>query len=391
MRYRLAKVLLCAAFGGLCIAAQANTTELPLTAQTDLSIPPPEFAAAPLAATPAALAPRIALLLPLHSASLLQAANAVRAGFMAAHDHEQDEAEVDVIDTGDTPAEIVDSYTQAVAHHDIIVGPLSRSGVSALIQGNVVNRPTIALTQPEGESALPPQLLAIGLSIEDEARQAAIWMAAERKINKVFVVSTSAAWQRRAANAFAAQWQQKGKDAQLLELPAGGGFLEAKGLAELKNRLQAEGPAMIFAALDARQAKQLRAIVGSDAPLYGTSQLNPLALPDWDTAERTNDLDGARFLDLPWQLQSDDAAVMSYPRMEVTSNEGRSADLERLYALGIDAYRIAHEIGANQNSFTLDGVTGKLSVRFWPGSSTFSRIEDRAVYQHGVPVVIDAH
>lgn len=397
MLVRLAKVLLlCAMSGGLCIPAQANTTAplpfdaIPLQVQTDLAVPSPSFDV-PAASSPSRLPTRIALLLPLRSGALLQAANAVRAGFITAQERAQDDAIVDVIDTGDAPADILDAYEQALVHHDIIVGPLSRSAVTALVQGNAVNRPTIALTQPEmpaeGELKLPPQLLAIGLSIEDEARQAANWAATDKKSTKAFVISTAAAWQRRAANAFAAQWQQKGREAQAIELPAGGGYLEARALADLKDRLQGDVPALIFVALDARQAKQVRATVGSQLPMYGTSQLNPLALPDWETAERTAELDGVRFIDMPWQLPSDSPAVMGYTRMESGSGEARSADLERLYALGIDAWRVAHEIAESRTSFELDGVTGKLKVRFGEGSPAFSRTEQQAVYRRGAPIM----
>jgi outer membrane PBP1 activator LpoA protein len=400
MLVRLAKVLLlCAMSGGLCIPAQANTTApsygaIPLQVQTDLAVPPPSFDI-PSLSSPSRLAPRIALLLPLRSSALLEAANAVRAGFIAAQEREQDDAIVDVIDTGDTPPDILDAYQQALVHHDIIVGPLSRSAVTALVQGNVVNRPTIALTQPEmpaeGELKMPPQLLAIGLSIEDEARQAANWAATDKKSAKAFVISTAATWQRRAANAFVAQWQQKGREAQAVELPASGGYLEARALMELKDRLQADTPALIFVALDARQAKQVRAAVGNQLPMYGTSQLNPLALPDWETAERTAELDGARFIDMPWQLPTDSPAVMGYARMGTSGGEVRSADLERLYALGIDAWRITHEIAENRTSFELDGVTGKLTVRFGEGVPAFFRTEEQAVYRRGAPVMANQH
>ena len=42
---------------------------------------------------------------------------------------------------------------------------------------------------------------------------------------------------------------------------------------------------------------------------------------------------------------------------------GESADLERLYALGIDACRIAQEMARGRTGFDLDGVTGKLTVQ----------------------------
>ncbi|WP_242489815.1 penicillin-binding protein activator [Noviherbaspirillum cavernae] len=347
-----------------------------------MSIPPPAFEF-PSTTPPA----RIALLLPLRSGPLLQAAEAVRAGFLAAWEREREGVTVDVIETGDAPQDILATYAEAAAQHDIVVGPLSRSGVTALAQGNAISRPTIALTQPElpteGELKLPQQLLVIGLSIEDEARQAANWAATDKKVGKAFVIATATAWQRRAAHAFAAQWQQKGKEAEIIELTASSGYLEAKGLSELKGRLQSDQPAVLFVALDARQARQVRAAAGRELPLYGTSQLNPLALSDWETAERTGDLDGARFFDMPWQLQSDHPAVMSYAHAEAGAEQKRSADLERLYALGIDAWRVAQAVAAKNNSFELDGVTGKLTVRFGQGAPSFVRVQQQAVYRQG--------
>jgi len=47
-----------------------------------------------------------------------------------------------------------------------------------------------------------------------------------------------------------------------------------------------------------------------------------------------------------------------YPRSEVAL----SGELQRLYALGIDAYRVMLEWLAGKRAFDLDGVTGRLRV-----------------------------
>ncbi|MFD2270432.1 hypothetical protein ACFS07_02920 [Undibacterium arcticum] len=120
--------------------------------------------------------------------------------------------------------------------------------------------------------------------------------------------------------------------------------------------------------------------------MYGTSQLNPYALPDWDTAERLPQLEQVHLLDLPWQLQADHSAVMAYPRTTLPADQRRSVDLERLYALGIDAYRVAREIAARHAHFEIDGVTGKLRVDFGAGATRFERIEQTAIYQDGAVV-----
>ena len=79
---------------------------------------------------------------------------------------------------------------------------------------------------------------------------------------------------------------------------------------------------------------------------------------------------------------------MVYPQ-----TAGRDADMERLYALGIDAFRIAHEIARNAQrkqsaDFKLDGVTGRLKVRFGDGPALFERRALPAVYKNGVPAPV---
>lgn len=414
MLYRLVKiVMLAAALGGLCAPMHANTTSpqpidglagMPHStggatiygrvAQTDLSIArdivfPPDTASASSAQNSASSGPsvRVALLLPLLSDTFRPAADAVRAGFLAAHEREKDGISVGIIETGDASQDILSGYTDAVARHDIVVGPLSRSGAAAVAQSGAVSKPTIVLAQldPSADTSVktPKQLLEVGLSIEAEARQVARWAGANKKLGKALVVSTDSAWQRRAAGAFAAQWEKQGKELNIVELTAFSGYLGAKELADLKKTLEADKPALVFAALDATQAQQLRAAVGNDIPMYGTSQLNPFTLTDRAIAERIAGLDGTRLLDIPWQLMPDHPAVMIYPRPAVVADQKRSADLERLYALGIDAYRIAREIALKRNSFELDGVTGKLTVRFGTDAPFFERTEQPAIYRDG--------
>jgi outer membrane PBP1 activator LpoA protein len=118
--------------------------------------------------------------------------------------------------------------------------------------------------------------------------------------------------------------------------------------------------------------------------------LNPIALSDWSTVERATELNGIRLLDIPWQLQSDHPAVMVYPRPVALSDQRRSADIERLYALGIDAYRVAREIALKRTSFELDGVTGKLRVRLDMPAPSFERTEQQAIYRDGIVMAVTA-
>lgn len=327
---------------------------------------------------------RIGLILPLRSAALAAPSEALRAGFMAAFERDQAGFEVHLIETGDNPQDTLDAYQAALADNDIIVGPLARSAVSALAASSLVSKPTIALNHPEVRGrSLPPQMLIIGLSIEDEARQVADWAASEQPAGPAVIITGTSAWQRRIAGSFAARWRELGRQAQQLVLTDTNGYLSEAALAQLRGQVDDIAPALIFSALDPSQAGQVRAATGSLLPFYGTSSINPGA----DPSITITDLIGARLLDLPWEVQPAQAAAMAYPRW---SGTGQALDMDRLYALGIDGFRVAREISLRHGgSFTLDGVTGNLTIDFGNGPSRFQRVHRAAIYQGGGFSLID--
>ncbi|SMP73275.1 penicillin-binding protein activator [Noviherbaspirillum suwonense] len=399
------RLIAAAMLAGLCALAQANTTAANaypadglMLAQNDISlmpggpvetesVPTPDVLTQPQdqAAAPRASGPvRIGLLLPLRSDSLRAAASMVRDGFVAAYEKSRDPGvSLTVIETGDAAQDVLDAYAGTLPDVDIMVGPLSRSGAAAVARRGTVDKPTIALTPADavGDNAgAIPQLLSMGLSLEDDARQAAEWAAADQPGAAALVVSTSTAWQRRAARAFQAAWQRRGQPAEMFELSAAGGNLSASALGQLQERLRIGRPGLVFAALDAAQARQLRESIGADLPMYGTSQLNPYTPQGWTAVEARADMNGVRFIDLPWLLRPDSAAAAGYNRPE----QARSADMERLYALGIDAYQVARGVAAQRGVFDVDGATGKLRISIGAGPARFERSASPAAYQDGI-------
>jgi outer membrane PBP1 activator LpoA protein len=324
---------------------------------------------------------RIGLMLPMRSEALGVPADALRAGFMAAYERDPTGFTVNLIETGDSAQDTLTAYAAAAEQNDIVVGPLARSAVSALAASALVNKPTIALNHPEARTravALPAQLLVIGLSIEDEARQVADWAGAEHPGGAAIIVSGSSAWQRRIATSFAAQWKKLGNTSQTIVLSDSNGYLSEAALGQLRTQVDAALPSLVFTALDASQAGQVRGVIGTDIPFYGTSSVNPGGDPGAAIAA----LDGIRLLDLPWEVLPAHQAVMVYPRWNTS---GRTLDMDRLYALGIDAFRVAREIALRPGAdFRLDGVTGQLSVSFGNGPARFQRVQPAAVYQGGV-------
>ncbi len=388
----------CEAPGRLCAPIESNTRATPQERPraADVLAPPP--APAPLpprveqpsmqtmpveqppgasAARPAAIT-RIALMLPLRSEALGAPADALRAGFMAAWERDREGFTVNLVETGDSPQDTLDAYAGALRQNDIVVGPLARSAVAALAASSLVSKPTIALNHPDAGGravSLPAQMLVMGLSIEDEARQVADWAAAEQPAGNAIIVAGSSAWQRRIASSFAAQWKQLGRSAQTIVLADSNGYLSEAALGQLRTQVMTAQPALLFAALDPSQAGQVRTAVGTDLPAYGTSSVNP------GSEAVISELDGMRLLDMPWEVQPSHQAVMVYPRWLGTA---RTLDMDRLYALGIDAFRTAREISLHPGSdFQLDGVTGRLSVSFGTGRARFERVQPAAVYQGG--------
>ena len=328
-------------------------------------------------AQPGASTARIALLLPLQSPGLGQAAEAVRAGFLAGHERDRAGIEVTVVPSGDSPESTLQAYASAAAQNDIVVGPLARSSVAALIAGNAVTKPTLALNHPQTDRPLPPQLLVVGLSLEEEAKQVADWAAKEHPAGRALVLGGKAAWQQRAAGAFNMRWSRQGRNNTTVELPSQDGYVDANALAELRSRMETDRPELVFAALDAGALRQVRSALGTSLPTYAISVANPGRAPGLSVPE----LDGVRLVDLPWTIQPDHPQVMVYPRPVDTD----SLDMQRLYALGIDAYQVARTLVQQPGTDSeLDGVTGRLSVRRSNGGWTLQRTETAAVYRDGI-------
>jgi outer membrane PBP1 activator LpoA protein len=382
---------------GLCAPGRANTSPgshgyaCPEPAPAPSYAPPPrEPEPAPVQTAPillpgqepaAGTAPaarngapvRIALLLPMNSASLGSAAESVRAGFMASVERDGAGTEVELVPTGDNVDDTLAAYSRAASSHDVIVGPLARPAVSALAARGTVSRPTVALNHPEARDAIPRGMVVAGLSIDDEARQAAEWAAREHPQGRVLILTGNAAWAQRAAGAFEARWSELGHTGQRFNLASVDGRADAAAMADLKQRLDIDPPELLFAALDVVELRQVRAQTGTAIPCYTGSAGNPGRAPGMGLPE----LSGLRVVDLPWLVRPDNQAVMLYPRPVEAEP---SLTMGRLYALGIDAFLVARELALRPGTpFVIDGVTGHLEV----DGTRLQRREATAVYRDG--------
>ncbi|MEN3351891.1 MAG: uncharacterized protein V7640_49 [Betaproteobacteria bacterium] len=301
--------------------------------------------------TAARVAPHIALLLPTGSEAFAKAAEAVRTGFMDASKKEPGAAPaVRLYPISDNPQSAIDAYVQAVAAGArIVVGPLTRNGVTALAtRGEVMTVPTLALNVPEALLAYPSNLYTLSLHVEAEARQVA-QLALRDGRRRALTITDQTPLGRRMRDAFVEEFQLGGGShvADHAYDP------DSTALERIRQSAAAGDPEMVFLAVDAPRARIIRPHL-SALPAYGTSQINPGV----NALIGFIDLSDVRFIDMPWALQPDHPAVSTYLR-----DTPRGADdLERLRALGIDAFRVAQELLADRRDFEIDGVTGRLTL-----------------------------
>lgn len=292
----------------------------------------------------------VALVLPLASPSFGRHADAVRQGFLAASKSQAASAPpVRVYAVNEDAQNLLTAYEQAVeSGAQLVVGPLTRNGVASLAASNLVNVPTLALNALDGRSPQPSRLFLFGLAIEAEARQVA-QMAFEDGRRNAFVISDDTALSKRMRQAFLDEFAAAGGSV-VAEFAYG---TDAVSLNRLRHAAGAGVADAIFLALDFAPARTVRPYLGNALAIYATSQVHVGGA----SALAAHELNLVRFVDMPWLLQPDHPAVMVYPRAY-----GGALEFERLYALGIDAFRIGLEILRQSTEPVLDGVTGRIKL-----------------------------
>lgn len=352
----------------LCVHGQDLTSSQSAGAA---AAPPP--AAVPVA-VPVSARPAIGLLLPLDASGFAAPAQAVQKGCEAALAFDGGQTALLVTRTDADPAGTLAAWTATAGRGAaVIVGPLTRNAVSTLAAGlarSPLNRETfpasatggrlaappvtLTLNAPEDATSLPPRFHTFGLVIEQEARAVArlAWSDGHRN---AYVVQTAGALERRASQAFAREWLALGG-----RIADSDDFQPGMDAARFKARMNRSDVDMVFLGADAAGARTIRPYLAIQLPVYTTSQVNDGRLD----AGANVDLTGLRFVDMPWLMQPDHPAVMVYPRPDFNSPE-----LQRFYALGIDACRLATALLGGASRIDIDGVTGRLQLAVNAGSA----------------------
>lgn len=334
----------------------------------------------------------IAVLLPL-SGALADAGAALRDGILAAYYQSLERAHVQLRfydtggdtggDTGADDTQIRGIYQRAVdAGAELVLGPLTKEAVAELARADNLTIPVLALNTLAEPVRPPAQLYQFSLAPEDEARAAATraWQDGHRRALTLY---PEGAWGERVHQAFVTQWRELGGtvlDGQaygtdqrtysnlvraLLNIDAS--EQRQQTLTRLLGRQPEFEPRrrqdvdFIFMVAYPQQGRLLRPLLrfhrASRLPVYATSQIfTGVISPDLD-----RDMDGVRFCDMPWTLQTEHPAAGLHALLDRLWPD-RARQYSRLYAMGIDAYQLTPYLqGLGSGAFARHpGVTGDL-------------------------------
>ncbi|MCH7881004.1 MAG: penicillin-binding protein activator [Proteobacteria bacterium] len=302
---------------------------------------------------------KIALMLPF-SGRLEKVSQAVQKGFMYAYYQDRDSApELEVINASTDPAEFNIQYQKAIQDGaDFIVGPISKDLIGYLQNREKTEVPTLALNYAEETREAMLNLYQFGLRPEDEAEQIADLALAEGRNHAVTLVPDTD-WGARLQRAFTERFEMLGGRVVGAEVYPSKKNDYSAAIKKLLNLTSSEQRRtliqqtigqktsfesrrrqdvdMVFIAANPRQARlikpQLKFYRAQTLPVYATSHISSgSGNPDDD-----RDLDGILFVDIPWML--DNAQNRDFRQVSKLWPDF-SKRFSRLFALGIDAYRM---------------------------------------------------
>ncbi|WP_248798919.1 penicillin-binding protein activator [Pseudomonas sp. MWU13-2105] len=325
---------------------------------------------------------KIALLLP-QDGPLASVGKALREGFMAAHYQAQQAGQKPpVIEFYDSSrlASLDDFYRKAQASGvQLVIGPLEKPLVKQLSARPQLPITTLALNYSESAQN-PAQLFQFGLAAEDEAREVARRARADG-LHRAAAMVPKGEWGDRVLKAFRQDWEANGGTVVGIERVDQPVAL-AQQIAELFQLRQSEGRAkslqntvggqvaaqpsrrqdieFIFLAATPQQAQQIKPTLNfqyaGDVPVYATSHVFSAT----GDQNQYNDMNGVRFCETPWLLDANDPLRKQVAAQWPQANGA----LGRLYAMGVDAYRLAPRLGQLKAlpDSRIEGLSGSLSM-----------------------------
>ncbi len=324
---------------------------------------------------------QIAVLLPL-SGRYSQPAGVIRDGILSAYYDEQSTSTLRFYDTQGKKEHAWSAYRQAIDEGaEFIIGPLTKESVNHLAMVERPQVPILALNYSNTIRMGPNGFYQLALAPEDEATQVALraWNSGLR--NPIVLVPDNN-WGERISLAFQETWGQLGgkirskqrynpKDNDFSK-PIRAAFeldLSDQRHRSLQRSLgtnikftprRRQDVDFAFIAAQPRQARLLRPQFkfhyAGDIPIYGTSHL----YQGTPNPQQDRDMDGITFGDIPWTLDTDKVNPARKAILDTWPNANKK--YWRLYAMGVDAYRLSAFLQARPGHLNYYGETGHMQL-----------------------------
>lgn len=318
------------------------------------------------------------------------------------------EAKLEIINASTDPAEFNLQYRQAIENGaDFVVGPINKELVELLQNRESLQVPTLALNYGDESKPSDLNLYQFGLRPEDEAEQIADYALAEGRYHAITLVPDTS-WGKRLHLAFKSRFEALGGSVvdsatypsqksdysvpikRLLNLTTSNlrrsMIQQVIGQSVEFDPRRRQDVDMIFVAANSRQARlikpQLKFHHAQDLQVYATSHISSSSAD----ADADRDLNDILFVDIPWTLDNENNLDhQNISKLWPDSSERFS----RLFALGIDAYRLIpslRRLMINPQESMLQ-QTGVLSV---DSKGRIKRSLLMATYKDGIAELVES-
>lgn len=348
---------------------------------------------------------QVALILPV-TGRLAAYGKAIRDGFFAAYYETLNQGggvpKIRLYDSNS--ADINALYQQTINDgNKLVIGPLEKEHVSALTASHpqAMSVPTLALNRIDGER-FPSGLYQFGLNPEDEAAQIAD-IALAKGYKRALVITPEGSWGHKVAVAFTDRWQQLGGQivaSQTFDSNKNNYSKQIKSILNIdksQQRLQRLQQIIgirpnyepyrrtdldfIFLLARPNEGRAIKPLLAyhyaGDIPVYATSHIYRGS----KAPTKDQDINGVRFIDIPW-IFNEELEI----RQAINNGIPSSAGYQRMYALGVDSFRLHLRLKQLRNGDRnqVFGETGTLSLNML---GQIERELSLAEIQNGIAVV----
>lgn len=297
----------------------------------------------------------IAILLPFSADIYYPISDAIMRGFAAAQAQADDHRELRIYASTDDTASISDLYRQAQADNvDMMLGPLTRDGISYLSQQSAPTFPILALNQTDDTADQKHNLYLYGQSLETEIAQI-INTAQRLGMQSATIVAGNSPLSERMAQLFNVMWQDAGGHTIAPPAPTEHDDEDSE-TSDAQPQANPNPADMIFLAANSEEASRIRPHLDAATPTFAISHVYSGIAQDPDNAA----LNAVRFLDMPWLLQPD---AKQFSMFRKAASDLPPGEMQRWFALGADAFRILDHLTRHPGqALTFQGLTGKIEI-----------------------------